>query len=181
MRRRRSKNAAVILSAALCSSAAVSEGADQLRAFLASYRCEIVGRLGQIHASTDRKARYIVLSDMSQPEHYVQCLFIEGDARMLCEVASGFYRAKKGEDRVKLVSPQGLSALERLGFSSDDSEGNFQAFASTATTAEFPAVADLMLTALYRGYEKRQPPRLKIDAPQGPGGRAMRAQCIPVS
>lgn len=165
MRHRRSTKAVVVLSSALSVSAAHAQDADQLRAFLASYHCEIVGRLGQIHASTDKKARYIVLSDMSQPEHYVQCLFIEGDRRMLCEVASGFYRAKQGEDRVKLVSPQGLSALERLGFSTDDSEGNFQAFASTATTAELSAVADLMLTALYRGYGKRQPPRLKINAP----------------
>lgn len=101
--------------------------------------------------------------------------------RMLCEIASGFYRAKQGEERVKLVSPQGLSALERLGFSTDDSEGNFQVFANTATTADFPAVAELMLTALYLGDEKRQLPRLKIDAPQRPGGRTMRAQCAPVS
>lgn len=181
MRHRCSTKAAAVLSIALCSSAALGEEADRLRAFIASHHCEIVGRLGQIHASTDRKARYIILSDTNRPEHYVQCLFIEGDTRMLCEVASGFYRVKQGEERVKLVLPQGLSALERLGFSADDSEGNFQVFANTATTADFPAVADLMLTALYRGYEKRQPPRLTIDAPQGPGGRTMRAQCAPVS
>lgn len=181
MRRRRSIKAAAALGVALCSSAALGEEADHLRVFLASYHCEIVGRLGQIHASPDTKARYIILSDTSRPEHYVQCLFIEDDKRMLCELASGFYRVKQGEDRVRLVSPQGLSALEGLGFSADDSESNFQVFAKTATTADFPAVADLMLTALYRGYEKRQPPRLTIDAPQGPGGRAMRTRCAPVS
>lgn len=181
MRRRRSTKAVAVLSTILCSSAALGEEADQLRAFLASHHCEITGRLSQIHASPDKKARYIILSDVSQPEHYVQCLFIEGDTRMLCEAASGFYRAKQGEERVKLVSPQGLSALKGLGFSVDDSEGNFQVFANTATTADFPTVAELMLTALYRGYEKRQPPRLKIEAPQGPGGRTMRAQCASVS
>lgn len=60
-------------------------------------------------------------------------------------------------------------------------EGNFQVFVSTATTADFAAVADLMLTALYRGYEKRQPPRLEIEAPLGPGGRAIRERCAPIS
>lgn len=177
MRHRRSTRAAAVL----CSSAALSEEADHLRAFLASYRCEIVGRLGQIRASLDNKARYIILSDESRPEHYVQCLFIDGDKRMMCEAASGFYRTKPGEERVKLVSPQGLSALKRLGFSGEDTEGNFQAFAKTATTADLPTVADLMLTALYRGYEKREPPRLKIDAPQGPGGRGLQTRCAPTS
>lgn len=181
MQRQQWTKAISVLGAILFASSALSEEADPLRAFLASHHCEIVGRLGQIHASPDKKARYIVLSDASQPEHYVQCLFIDGDTRMLCEIASGFYQAKQGEERVRLVSPQGLSALERLGFSADDSEGNFQVFANTATAADFPAVAELMLTALYRAYEKRRPPRLKIDAPQGPGGRAMRAQCAPVS
>lgn len=181
MRHRRSTKTVSVLGALLLASAAHGQEPDRLAAFLATHHCEIVGRLGQIHASPDRKARYIILSDKDQPEHYVQCLFIEGDTRMLCEAASGFYLTKTGEDRIKLIPPQGLAALEDLGFSKDDAEGNFQIFAGTATTADFPAVAKLMLTALYRGYQKRQPPRLKIDAPLGPGGRTMRTQCAPVS
>lgn len=181
MRDRRSTKAALALGTALLASAVHGQDGDQLRTFLAGYRCEIVDRLGEIHASPDRKARYIVLSDRSRPEHYVQCLFIEDDMRMLCEVASGFYLTKEGESRIKLVSPRGFSALERLGFSGNDAEGNFQTFVDTATDADFPAVADLMLTALYRGYEKRRPPSLKIEAPLGPGGRGIGAQCTPTS
>lgn len=181
MRHRPSTKTAFALGAILLASSAHGREVDRLRPFLANYHCEIVGRLGQIHANPNRKARYITLSDKSQPEHYVQCLFVEDDKRMLCETASGFYLTKQGENRVRLVSPQGLSALEQLGFSGDDSEGNFQVFVSTATTADFAAVADLMLTALYRGYEKLQPPRLEIEAPLGPGGRAIRERCAPIS
>lgn len=179
MRRRRSIKTALALASALFASAVDGRESDHLAVFLSTYHCEIVGRLGQIHANSNRKARYIILADTSQPEHYVQCLFIEDDARMLCEVASGFFLTKPEENRIRIVSPQGLSALERLGFSGDATKGNFQAFVSTATAADFSAVADLMLTALYRGYEKRRPPRLEIDAPLGPGGRVMREQCPP--
>lgn len=181
MRHRRSTKAAFALAAGLFASAADGRERDRLGAFLSTYHCEIVGRLGQIHASSEKASRYIILSDASRPEHYVQCLFIEDDARMLCEVASGFYLTRPEESRIKIVSPQGLSALERLGFSGDDAKGNFQTFVRTATAVDFPTVADLMLTALYRGYEKREPPRLKIDAPLGPGERRLRTQCAPVS
>ncbi|RDJ23060.1 hypothetical protein DWF00_06805 [Bosea caraganae] len=150
-----------------------------LEAFLAAYHCEIAGRLAQIHADPRTQARYLILTDRDAPSHYVQCLL--RDEPMLCEAASGFYGTKPGERRAQIVTKDGLAALQRLGFSTDGTEGNFQISVKATTQADFSAAAELMLTALYEGYSPRPGKRLKIDAPYGPGGRAMRAQCAPVS
>lgn len=151
-----------------------------LRAFLSAHHCEIAGRLAQIHSDPRTQARYLILADRDHPRHYVQCLF-RSDEPMLCEAASGFYVAAAGEPSVEIVSEDGLAALQRLGFSTDGTQGNFQMVVSATTPADLSAVAELMLTALYEGYSPRPPGRLRIDAPYGPGGRVLRAQCAPTS
>lgn len=53
----------------------------------------------------------------------MQCIFQDEDRQIYCEAASGFYlyRDKIGS----FATPRRLDALARLGFSTDDSKGNF--------------------------------------------------------
>src|ERR1700722_3139024 len=43
--------------------------------------------------------RYLILAIKEGPRGSVQCLFVENDARLLCEAESGFYAQKAGEPR----------------------------------------------------------------------------------
>jgi len=71
-----------------------------LRAFLTTYRCTVIERLQIIHDNRERKMhRFLILALRFRPQNYVQCLFLDGDTRMLCEASSGFYATLPVENR----------------------------------------------------------------------------------
>jgi hypothetical protein len=167
--------------AMLAAAGPVAAGSStDLAAFLAAYRCDVVERLQMIHADPTPKKRYLVIGLLDPPEAYVQCLFVENDSKILCEAESGFYRQKAGEPRQFRVTPQALAALARLGFSTDDSEGNYQRMIDLASTSDFAGVADLILSALYQGYGAGLDSRMEWQAPLAPG-RGTFARCAPLS
>jgi hypothetical protein len=117
-----------LLSTLLCGRRATEGGGPtELREFLSTYRCAVAERLAIIHANRDRDLdRFLIIALKFIPENYVQCLFLDGDRRMLCEASSGFHAQLPGESQLQGATPGGLAALARLGFSTDGSEGNFQ-------------------------------------------------------
>lgn len=70
-----------------------------------------------------------------------------------------------------------IAALGRLGFSTDDSAGNFRLDVAIAKPPDFGAIADLILKALYAGYDARVDKTLTFDAPFAPG---LTLACDPV-
>ena len=172
----------LFLAANLATSAiALAPTSQDERAYVATYKCEIAARIARIHASPTPKFRYIVVSPKNAPGNYVQCLFVEDDARMLCEAASGYYAKPASQSPSPIVSPDGLLALSALGFSTDGSEGNFQRFSASRSPDDFGAIAELLLSALYEGYGARLPAKLEVIAPLGRFHRAMRGACARVS
>jgi len=169
----------VALATMLAASAARADSAD-LANFLATYRCDVVERLGMIHPGRAPKDRYLILAIKEGPRGSVQCLFVENDARLLCEAESGFYAQKAGEPRQFRVSPEGIAVLARLGFSTDDSEGNYQRLIPLDGGGDFSAIADVILTALYEAYGARIDSRLEWEAPLAPG-KGLLVRCAPVS
>ena len=159
--------------------AARADPAD-LAGFLAAYRCDLVERLRMIHADRTPKDRYLILAIKEGPRGYVQCLFVENDTRLLCEAESGFYEPKAGEPRRFRVRPEGVAALARLGFSTDDSKGNYQRLIPLDGSDDFAGVADVILTALYEAYGARMDSELEWQAPLAPG-KGLFARCAPVS
>lgn len=79
---------------------------------------------------------------------YVQCVFHDINTRMLCEAASGVYFDKVGAPRTARPTPEAIARLGRLGFSTDDSTENFSFDVAIPKTPDYPAIADLLLTAL---------------------------------
>lgn len=137
--------------------------------FLEANRCLIMERLDIIHAASGTGAAnpYIVVSLAGEPQSYVQCLFL-GDGSMLCEASSGYYAQLPGEPRKFQATPAALAALERLGFSTDDSVGNFQRLVDVNSPADVAPAADLILSALYFGYHAWPDTPLEIEAPLAP-------------
>jgi hypothetical protein len=78
------------------------------------------------------------------------------------------------------VTPQALAALARLGFATDDSEGNYRRMIDLAGSDDFTFIADLLLSALYQGYGAGLDSRLIWEAPLAPG-KGTFARCAPLS
>jgi hypothetical protein len=148
-------------------------------AFRKKYHCEIFQRLAKLRASKGSRDRYLILALTHQPYRFAQCLFNDSGARVLCEASSGFYTQKDGKPRAFRPSTEAIAVLGRLGFSTDDSKGNFQREMDTRTDGELEAVTDLLLAALYEAYGARQSSALEITAPLAPMNDQELARCVP--
>jgi hypothetical protein len=165
---------------ATATAAAAQEGAA-LRALLIEYRCPVVDRLDRIHAhprSTDYKDRFLAVTLVGHPHGYVQCMFVENRSGIFCEASSGFYFNKPGTVRTFYLPQAAIAALGRLGFSTDDSGGNFRYQAGIGAPPDFNAIADLILKALHDGYGARADSELRFNAPFAPRATT---KCVPVS
>jgi T3SS (YopN, CesT) and YbjN peptide-binding chaperone 3 len=165
----------------LLSSVASAQIGDTLRALLVEYRCPVVDRLDRIyeHASLhDYRDRFLAVTLSGHPHGYVQCMFTTQRTRILCEASSGYYYNKAGTPRTFYLPPGAIAALGRLGFSTDDSAGNFRYNADIGQSSDLNALADLILTALHDGYGARAQSRLTFNAPFAPRATS---KCIPVS
>ena len=162
-------------------SAAAAQTSDSLRALLIEYRCPIVDRLDRIyeHASpNDYRDRFLVVTLSGHPHGYVQCIFAENRTWLLCEASSGYYYNKPGVPRTFYLAPDAIASLGRLGFSTDDSAGNFRYQTRIGRSPDLNAIADLILTALHDGYGARAQSQLSFNAPFAPRATS---KCIPVS
>ena len=149
------------LLAALPLPAAAASEPDDLAAFLAVYRCPLRQRVNWIADPHTRRAhpndRFVILvnDDIETNLNYVQCIVSPDDADTVCEASSGFYFTGPGEPRSLRMDPDKVRALVQLGFSPDDSKGNFVFRQKNAGAPDLSALTDFMLTALFKGYEAR--------------------------
>jgi hypothetical protein len=156
-----------------------AQDAASLERFLNQYRCSVVDRLERIYAKGDpvtQPDKYLIVHIPPRPEHYVQCVFYA--PAVYCEVASGFFFEPSGQPRTMYLPPDAIGALGRLGFSTDDSNGNFEIEFDVADPPNFNAIADLMLKALYDGFGARAGTELAFEAPYA---RHATSKCVPVS
>ena len=154
---------------------------DPYREFSDKYRCPIADRLQRLFEAGDPardRDRFIAVTLLEHRHGYVQCLFHDGETMLLCEASSGFWFDKPGAPRSQRLAPAKIAALGRLGFSTDDSAGNFQRDAAVADPPDFGAMADLILRALYDGYDARADKTLTFTAPFAPG---LTLACDPVA
>src|SRR5690348_18373012 len=116
---------ALVMVASLLAPAAFAANDDDpdLETLRRLHFCEILNYLKMIrHDPRKSDDRFLIVSAGDNDDHYVQCLFYQRNQRILCEIASGFYRLPRQYE----VPPEKLPALAALGYSLDDSKSNFQ-------------------------------------------------------
>jgi hypothetical protein len=155
--------------------------ADSFRDLLVSYRCEVVKRLERIYRTGDLSSdrdRFIAVTVPSHPHGYGQCIFHDNATGLYCEAASGYWYGKADAPRTFRQPAATVAALERLGFDTDDSQGNFKVDRTLSDPPDFNAAADFILRALHDGYGARGEMTLKFNAPFAPN---IPTSCIPIS
>ncbi len=160
---------------------AVAQPADTFHDLLVEYRCPVVDRLEQIYGTGDpasSRDRFLAITIPHATQSYVQCMFHDNNAKFYCEAASGFYFDAAGKPRTFHHPPTVIAALGRLGFSTDDSAGNFKIDLDVSDPPNFNTLADFMLKALHDGYDARADMKLQFNAPFAPRATS---KCIPVS
>jgi hypothetical protein len=162
----------LVLAALVLAAAPAGAAPDPFGEFIAKYRCPVADRLERLFDAGDPTKdgdRYLVVSFSTRQQDYVQCLFHDNETMVYCEAASGFWFDKQGAPRTVRLAPGNIAALARLGFSTDDSAGNFKFDRPVPKPPDFGALADLMLKALYDGYDARVATVLEFKAPFAPG------------
>jgi hypothetical protein len=174
-------HAVLVVAAFLMPTIARAEDAvTTFRELLIQYRCPVVDRLQRIYEAAgpaDDQDRFLIIDFPDRPQDYVQCVF-DSRTRMLCEASSGFFYDPPDRPRTYRLPADAIAALGRLGFSTDDSAGNFQIWFDVADPPDFNAIADFMLKALHDGYDARADMKLDFNAPFAPHTTS---KCIPVS
>jgi hypothetical protein len=154
--------------------------AASFRDLRVQYHCPVVDRLQQIYAaadSSDPQNWFLIVYFAARSNDYVQCVF-DSKTRMLCEAASGFYDDVATQPRTRWLSKDAVAALGRLGFSTDDSAGNFEIWFDVSDPPDFNRIAEFILKALHDGFSARANDALEFNAPLAPHATA---KCNPVS
>ena len=173
----------LLLSAMLAlSTVAAAQDVNSYQKLLGRYLCPVVDRLERIHAMGDptlHSDEYLIVAIDGRDETYVQCLFYLADKseKIMCEAASGFYLTKPGQPRTVHLAADAIAALARLGFSTDDSQGNFR-IDLDADPPDFRAIGELILRALHDAYGARAESKLLLIAPYAP---KVTPKCVPIS
>lgn len=162
---------------------AQADDPTELTAFVETYRCAVLGRLQSLYKITDpalNDHRYIVVAREDADQSYTQCIFIENATRMLCEASSGFYFSAPNEPRTFVFPDSAKAELASLGFDTSEQQGNYQRFVGIQGPQDLGAVANLILTTLYRGYGARTNSEISLSAAVGPTIKKLQS-CIPTS
>jgi hypothetical protein len=174
----------IVLTALVLLTRAAARAEDAATTFhdlLVQYRCPVVDRLERVYEAGDPASshdRFIAITVPHVAQAYVQCMFHNNNTKLYCEAASGYYYDAPGAPRTFRQPANAIAALGRLGFSADDSAGNFNIDLDVASPPDFSVLADFMLKALHDGYGARADMKLEFNAPFAPRATS---KCTPVS
>lgn len=164
----------------LLAAPAAAQQPDAFHDLLVQYRCPVVDRLQQIYAaadSSDPQNWFLIVYFAARSNDYVQCVF-DPKTYMFCEAASGFYDGVATQPRTRWLSKDAVTALGRLGFSTDDTADNFRIGFDVADPPDFNRIAEFILKALHDGFGARANDDLEFNAPLAPHPTT---KCNPVS
>ena len=172
----------ILITVALFAISAKAESDDAREAFIETYRCAVIQILTSIQGRDPATSRFLILAVANRTPSYVQCLFTPDRRQIYCEADSGFYQNKADEPRTVFLSAEDKGKLARLGFSLDDSEGNFPQKMDVRAVGAFGRVADVILGALYDVYGARPNTPIEAVSPFLPAHGVLKPlSCPPVS
>ena len=172
----------LIAFAFFAATSAEAESDDAREAFIETYRCTVIEILTSIQGRDPASSRYLILAVANRTPSYEQCLINPDRRQIYCEADSGFYQNKEGEPRTVFLSAEDKGKLARLGFSLDDSKGNFPQKMDVRAVGAFGRVADVVLGALYDVYGARLNTPIEAKSPFLPALGALKpSSCPPVS
>jgi hypothetical protein len=172
----------LIALAFFATTSAEAESDDAREAFIEAYRCTVIEILTSIQGREPATSRYLILAVPNRTPSYVQCVISSDRRQIYCEADSGFYQNKADEPRTVFLSAEDKAKLARLGFSLDDSEGNFPQMMDVRPVGAFGRVADVLLGALYDVYGARLNAPIEAKSPLLPAlGTLKPLSCPPVS
>lgn len=148
--------------------AAVAADQSELRYFVAEHKCAIVERLMLLQARRRTRDRFIIIQVEPGGQHYVQCLFHDGQPRqnrMLCEASSGYFGPKIAQNSSFQLSQEALATLAELGFDTGSTTGNYRQEITYTSVKDFDRIATMLLSALYSAYGGRLDKKVTITAP----------------
>lgn len=159
----------------LPAAATAADYVADLNSFTTTYHCQVFGLLKRIHAHPMTPHKRFLLLSLGQSQRYVQCLFLDGDKRLLCEASSGFYGPRPRHP----IGSAARRAIAAQGFSTDGRDGNFQLSLTLGGDDTLWNAAGIMLETLYRGYGARRSSRILARAPLVPLAERLRgdAEC----
>lgn len=162
----------------------VAEAADPRRTFVARNVCAVRTTLELLHAVPEpenSRDRFMVVAARDMFQAYVQCMFIDVDTRLYCELSSGAYATKPGEPRIMLHTPAQVERIARLGFEADDPQQNYGKIFVLAEIG-FDAIARNLLEALHEGFDPPADAVVELEAPKLPIREQTTdrvAECVP--
>jgi hypothetical protein len=160
---------AIIFASAACfgllwlsgASATAADDSGEAR-FIARNLCPVGQMLNAVRAgrwkSKDELDHYLIVYPKGRPGAYAQCAFFDGGLSVHCEIASPFY--------ARWNHPPDIArkpAVARLGYSLDDSKGNYvREFNLDDETS--PPLAEFMLRSLYESFLDDPETRVMFDS-----------------
>lgn len=147
---------------------AAAQDSPELRArltkVLTAYRCSVTADLVEIQSRPHPERednRYLILESRQHPEFYAQCAFFDKDRQIHCEAASGFY----SKPTARFITGDKRAVLAQLGFSTDDSKGNFVVERTLEDKSSLASIAELLLVTLVRVFDFEATDTLMFNAP----------------
>lgn len=151
--------------------------------FVDRHHCTVTARLQKLYDKVSRQPqdRFLIVALTYSEQSFVQCIFEDDNSEVLCEASSGFYSAKPGEPRTFSLTTDEVVAVGKLGFSTDDSKGNYVIQKKINSVSDLPALTDFMLITLYDVYGANLTSHVEIKAPSARLSHEERVKCTPLS
>ena len=130
---------------------------DRLAKVLDNYGCQVRVMLSAIQeAPASVTSPFLMIAVTDKIAKNLSCTFVNDRQHLLCSTAPISKEKAEGAPFYK-ISKRGGTALGKVDFTMNETEGKFQRTIDLAPKQDLKPIAELMLSALYSAYGMRDP------------------------